>query len=66
MISTLMIDMLIIRNKSAVVKNQPVQKSPGGKIRRGLQSVKKGESAIRKTKKAGAGYQSVFARTCAS
>ena len=26
MISTLMIDMLIIRNKSAVVKNQPVQK----------------------------------------
>ena len=30
------------------------------------QAVKKGESAIRKTKKAEAGYQSVFARTCAS
>ena len=31
-----------------------------------LQAVKKGESAVRKTKKAGAGYRSVFARTCAS
>ena len=30
------------------------------------QSVKEGESAIRKTKKAEAGYRSVFARTCDS
>ena len=30
------------------------------------QSVEKGESAIRETKKAEAGYRTVFARTCAS
>ena len=34
--------------------------------RQPFQSVEKGESAIRETKKAEAGYRSVFARTCAS